>query len=60
VSGDPVADARGAVTERYPDGRWAVLGGSVLTGARTAGSDLDAAGGPLFGGYRAVGERPEP
>jgi hypothetical protein len=38
---DPVAAARAVVGERYPEARWAVLGGSVLTAGRTAGSDLD-------------------
>ncbi|MFI8526660.1 NUDIX domain-containing protein [Promicromonospora sukumoe] len=39
---DPVADAAALITDRYPDARWALLGGSVLDpGSRTAGSDLD-------------------
>lgn len=38
---DPVAAARAIVGEVYPSARWAVLGGSVLTAERTAGSDLD-------------------
>lgn len=39
--GDPVADARDLVAERFPDATWAVLTGSVLGPDRTAGSDLD-------------------
>ncbi|MFI9487314.1 NUDIX domain-containing protein [Promicromonospora sp. NPDC052451] len=39
---DPVADAAALIAGRYPDARWALLGGSVLDpGSRTAGSDLD-------------------
>jgi hypothetical protein len=38
---DPLDDARALVRERYPQAVWAVLAGSVLTGHRTAGSDLD-------------------
>lgn len=38
---DPVPAARAVVAELFPAVRWAVLGGSVLTAARTAGSDLD-------------------
>lgn len=38
---DPVADARALVEERFPQARWAVLAGSVITAHRTAGSDLD-------------------
>jgi hypothetical protein len=38
---EPVAAARVLVGELFPAARWAVLGGSVLTDARTAGSDLD-------------------
>lgn len=53
MNGDPIADARGVVTERYPDARWAVLAGSVLTGARTAGSDLDIVVLLADGGSRA-------
>lgn len=41
VSGDPAADARALVEERFPQARWAVLAGSVITAHRTAGSDLD-------------------
>jgi hypothetical protein len=37
----PVEDARALVTSLFPDARWAVLAGSVLTSARTPGSDLD-------------------
>jgi hypothetical protein len=39
--GDPVADARALIAEHFPRARWAVLTGSVITAARTAGSDLD-------------------
>jgi hypothetical protein len=38
---DPVVDARALVEERFPQARWAVLAGSVITAHRTAGSDLD-------------------
>jgi hypothetical protein len=38
---DPVADARDLVASRFPGARWAVLAGSVITAARTPGSDLD-------------------
>jgi hypothetical protein len=38
---DPVRDARELVAERFPDAVWALLTGSVLTSARTDGSDLD-------------------
>ncbi|MCO8270170.1 nucleotidyltransferase domain-containing protein [Actinoplanes sp. TRM 88003] len=38
---DPLTDARDLVLERFPDARWALLTGSVLGPARTAGSDLD-------------------
>ncbi|WP_144126344.1 nucleotidyltransferase domain-containing protein [Catellatospora sichuanensis] len=38
---DPVAAARRLVEDRFPDARWAMLTGSVLTSARTPGSDLD-------------------
>src|SRR5262245_8432547 len=38
---DPLTDARDLVRELFPQARWAVLGGSVVTAARTAGSDLD-------------------
>lgn len=55
---DPVVDARALVAERFPRARWAVVGGSVVTPLRNAGSDLDvvilfepkeagAAGGPF-------------
>ena len=40
-TGDPVGDARALIAERFPQARWAVLAGSVITAARTAGSDLD-------------------
>jgi hypothetical protein len=36
-----VNDARDLVRELFPQARWAVVGGSVVTPARTAGSDLD-------------------
>jgi hypothetical protein len=38
---DPIDDAASLVRQRFPHARWAVLSGSVLTPARTAGSDLD-------------------
>lgn len=38
---DPIADARDLVAEQYPTARWAVVTGSVVTPARTPGSDLD-------------------
>jgi hypothetical protein len=41
MSDDPVRDARDLVAERFPGAVWAMLTGSVLTSARTAGSDLD-------------------
>lgn len=36
-----MAAARRLVEDRYPHARWAMLTGSVLTAARTLGSDLD-------------------
>ncbi|HEY2793344.1 MAG TPA: nucleotidyltransferase domain-containing protein [Micromonosporaceae bacterium] len=41
MNADPIAAARGLVADLYPDARWALLAGSVLTAARTSGSDLD-------------------
>ncbi|MBB5868317.1 hypothetical protein F4553_001696 [Allocatelliglobosispora scoriae] len=41
MSRDPVVDARDLVAEVFPQARWALLTGSVITAARTAGSDLD-------------------
>ena len=38
---DPVIDARALVQACFPQARWALLTGSVLTDDRTAGSDLD-------------------
>ncbi|HEX6681782.1 MAG TPA: nucleotidyltransferase domain-containing protein [Candidatus Limnocylindrales bacterium] len=38
---NPVTDARALVAELFPHALWAVLTGSVITPARTAGSDLD-------------------
>ena len=38
---DPVTDARALVADLFPDARWAVLAGSVVTADRTPGSDLD-------------------
>jgi hypothetical protein len=38
---DPVADGRDLIAELFPQVRWAILAGSVITAARTAGSDLD-------------------
>ena len=38
---DPIPDARELIRDLFPQARWAVLGGSVVTVARTAGSDLD-------------------
>jgi hypothetical protein len=39
--GDPVIDARDLVRDLFPEARWAVVTGSVVTGRRTPGSDLD-------------------
>jgi len=39
--GDPVIDARDLVHDLFPDARWALVTGSVVTAHRTAGSDLD-------------------
>jgi hypothetical protein len=41
VEADPIPAARELIQELFPHARWAVLGGSVVTAARTAGSDLD-------------------
>ncbi len=38
---DPLADARALISERFPAALAAFLGGSVLSGRRTATSDLD-------------------
>ncbi len=38
---NPVSDARDVVVELFPQAVWAILTGSVITPARTAGSDLD-------------------
>lgn len=38
---DPVADATELIADLFPQARWAILSGSVLTPRRTAGSDLD-------------------
>ncbi|MEV6763866.1 nucleotidyltransferase domain-containing protein [Streptomyces sp. NPDC051105] len=38
---DPIDTARAVVEEHHPDARAAFLGGSVVTGRRTATSDLD-------------------
>lgn len=38
---DPLETTRRLSAELFPDAIWVVLGGSVLTSARTAGSDLD-------------------
>lgn len=38
---DPVTDARDLIAELFPQARWAVLGGGILSAARTPGSDLD-------------------
>ncbi|MBU2664978.1 nucleotidyltransferase domain-containing protein [Actinoplanes bogorensis] len=38
---NPIDDARALIEERYADCVWALLTGSVLGPARTAGSDLD-------------------
>ncbi|TWD81094.1 hypothetical protein FB561_2198 [Kribbella amoyensis] len=38
---DPREAARALAAEVFPTAHWVVLGGSVLTNARTAGSDLD-------------------
>jgi hypothetical protein len=39
--GEPLDDARDLVREWFPQARWAILAGSVLSSARTTGSDLD-------------------
>ena len=41
MDADPVADAGALVAESFPHAVWALVTGSVLTGLRTAGSDLD-------------------
>jgi hypothetical protein len=41
VNRDPVVDARDLVLDSFPQARWALVTGSVTTGQRTAGSDLD-------------------
>jgi hypothetical protein len=41
MGADPVADAGALVAEVFPHAVWAVVTGSVLTGLRTPGSDLD-------------------
>ena len=41
VDREPIAAARVLVEKLYPDARWALLAGSVISGAQTAGSDLD-------------------
>jgi hypothetical protein len=38
---DPAADAADLVAELFPQARWAILSGAVLSSQRTAGSDLD-------------------
>src|SRR5688572_9677802 len=38
---DPLTAARTLIAHRFPHARWAILTGSVLTAARTPGSDLD-------------------
>lgn len=38
---DPIESARGIVRDSYPEARWAMLSGSVVTSDRTSGSDLD-------------------
>jgi hypothetical protein len=38
---DPVADARDLVRARFPQARWSIVTGSVVTTQRTPGSDLD-------------------
>ncbi|MEU8817027.1 nucleotidyltransferase domain-containing protein [Actinoplanes sp. NPDC048796] len=49
---EPVDVARELVRQRFPGASWAMLTGSVLSAARTAGSDLDIVvmrpGGPAF------------
>jgi hypothetical protein len=40
-SKDPIASARAVVRDLFPDAQWALLSGSVVTGHRTSGSDLD-------------------
>jgi hypothetical protein len=41
MADDPLGDAREFVAENFAEARWALLSGSVVTGHRTAGSDLD-------------------
>jgi hypothetical protein len=41
VQDDPVVAARGIVVGRFPQARWALLTGSMVTPHRTSGSDLD-------------------
>ncbi len=38
---DPIETARVIVGDHFPEARWALLSGSVVTSHRTAGSDLD-------------------
>lgn len=38
---DPVADAADLVAEKFPQARWALVTGSVVSARRTPGSDLD-------------------
>jgi hypothetical protein len=38
---DPLADATDLVADLFPQARWAILSGAVLTTRRTPGSDLD-------------------
>ncbi len=40
-SADPLTDAADLIAEQFPQARWAILSGSVLTSRRTPGSDLD-------------------
>ena len=38
---DPLTDAADLIAEQFPQARWAILSGSVLTSRRTPSSDLD-------------------
>lgn len=41
AANDPIESARAVVGDHFPDARWALLSGSVVTSHRTSGSDLD-------------------
>lgn len=38
---NPAADARDLINDRFPEARWALVTGSIMTSQRTSGSDLD-------------------